>query len=290
VECKSVGSRQSTVGSRESGVGSQQSEVGSQQSEVGSQKPEAGSRKSEVGSWNPELATRNPEPATLRISVIDTGNGIMPEEFHKLYNPFQRIGTEISEIEGTGLGLAVAKKLIEAMDGKIGVESNVGVGSAFWVELPQAEGQIEGHGHLSVLSAPEKGEVVVTGTVLYIEDNISNIRLVEHILESQRPGLRLITEMYGRNAVKSATDYKPNLILLDLDLPDIHGSKVLKLLQENQLTKSIPVVVLSADAMGYQIKRLMKAGAKNYIIKPLDVVEFLKVVDENINLKNRKND
>jgi len=241
--------------SKEKGVGSKENGVGSKENGVGSK---------EYG---------------VRISVVDTGNGIAPEELHKLFNPFQRIGAEISEIEGTGLGLAVAKKLIEAMHGKIGVESKVGVGSTFWIELPQAEGKTERQGRVNDLSAPEKEKTVVTGTILYIEDNLSNIHLVAQILQEHRSGLKLISEMYGRNAVKLATDYKPALILLDLDLPDIHGSAVLKRLKENKLAKSIPVVVLSADAMGHQMERLIKAGANGYITKPLDVVEFLKVID-----------
>ena len=215
----------------------------------------------------------------VRISVIDTGNGIKPEELHKLFNPFQRIGAEISEIEGTGLGLAVAKKLTEAMHGKIGVESKVGVGSTFWIELPQSEEQVERHEQSRDITKPEAEKSVISGTILYIEDNLSNIQLVEQILESHRQSIHLITEMYGKNAVKLAVDYKPALILLDLDLPDIHGSEVLKRLQENKQTKNIPVVILSADAMGSQIKKLVKAGAKDYITKPLDVVEFLKTVD-----------
>ena len=118
------------------------------------------------------------------------------------------------------------------------------------------------------------------GTLLYIEDNVSNIQLVEQILEMNRPQIRLITEMYGKSTVKLATDYKPDMILLDLDLPDIHGSEVLKLLQREPITKSIPVVVLSADAMNSQIEKLMQAGADNYLTKPLEVLEFLRVVDE----------
>lgn len=218
---------------------------------------------------------------TVRISVIDTGKGIAPDEIQKLFNPFQRIGAEISEVEGTGLGLTVAKKLIEAMGGTIGVESEVGVGSTFWIELPRSEGQIDRHERNGDFVKPETTSVV-GGTLLYIEDNVSNIQLVEQILEVHRPGIRLITEMYGRNAVKLATDYKPDLILLDLDLPDIHGNEVLTLLQAGLKTATIPVVVISADAMAKQIEKLLKTGAKDYLTKPLDVIEFLKVIDESI--------
>ncbi|MBS4058761.1 MAG: PAS domain-containing protein [Bacteroidetes bacterium] len=217
----------------------------------------------------------------VRISVIDTGNGIKPEELHKLFMPFQRIGAEVSAVEGTGLGLAVAKKLIEVMSGTVGVESKVGVGSIFWIELPQAEGQNGYHKQNSVTekTKAETANSVVTGTILYIEDNISNIQLVEQILDIHRPSIHLITEMYGKNTVKLATDYKPALILLDLDLPDINGKEVLKLLKNEAKTKTIPVVILSANAMGSQIEKLKEAGAANYLTKPLDVLEFLEVVD-----------
>lgn len=215
----------------------------------------------------------------IRISVIDTGKGIAAEELYKLFNPFQRIGNEISEVEGTGLGLAVAKKLIEAMHCKIGVDSEVGLGSTFWIELPESEGQIDRHERLSELTKPEPEKAVVSGTLLYVEDNVSNIQLVEQIIENHRPSIRLITEMYGKNTVKLVIDYKPDLILLDLDLPDIHGTEVLKLLQAETATAKIPVIVLSADAMSSQIEKLLEAGADDYLTKPIDVVEFLKVVD-----------
>jgi CheY-like chemotaxis protein len=236
------------------------------------------SRQSFIGS--PKSTEDN--PLLKRISVIDTGKGIAAKDLNKLFTPFQRIGSEISEIEGTGLGLAVAKKLIEAMHGKIGVKSKLGKGSTFWIELPQGEGQIDRHMRDEDKTSPEQGTVAVIGTLLYIEDNISNIQLVEQILKAHRPSIRLITEMYGKNAMQLATDYQPDLILLDLNLSDIHGSEVLKLLQANKKTKSIPVVVLSADAMSGQIEKLIKDGAENYLTKPIDVVEFLKVIDETI--------
>ncbi|MDO9510958.1 MAG: ATP-binding protein [Bacteroidales bacterium] len=214
----------------------------------------------------------------IRISINDTGKGIAPEYMARLFNPFERVGSEISEVEGIGLGLAVSKKLIEAMNGTIGVESEPGVGSTFWIELPRTEGQIDRYERKSGFDKPEI-ESAVSGTLLYIEDNVSNIQLVEQILETHRPQIRLITEMYGKRTVQLATDYQPDIILLDLDLPDIHGSEVLKQLLANNKTKSIPVVILSADAMNSQIEKLLKAGAKNYLTKPLDVLEFLRVVD-----------
>ncbi|MFY9151474.1 MAG: PAS domain S-box protein [Prolixibacteraceae bacterium] len=217
--------------------------------------------------------------SAVRVSISDSGKGISPDDMINIFTPFERIGAEKTATEGTGLGLAVAKKLIEAMNGTIGIESEVGHGSTFWVELPKAESQIDRHDRLNQ-TKPETEKNAGSGTILYIEDNISNIQLVDQILEAHRPGFHLITDMNGKNTVKLATDFAPDIILLDLDLPDIHGSEVLRLLQGEPKTASIPVIVLSADAMEKQKKKLMKAGAKRYLTKPIDVVEFLRVVDE----------
>ena len=212
--------------------------------------------------------------------MIDTGKGISPEFIEQIFIPFERIGAERTKTEGTGLGLAISKKLIEAMGGKIGVESKAGIGSTFWIELPQTESQINYYERTSELTKPEIEIIQNGGTILYIEDNLSNIQLVEQILEMHRPSTKLITNIYGKNAVQFAIDYKPDLILLDLNLPDIHGSIVLELLQAEPRTAEIPVIILSADAVTRQIEQLMEAGAKDYLIKPIDVVQFLKAVDE----------
>lgn len=218
----------------------------------------------------------------IRINIRDTGIGIAAEDIPKLFVPFQRIGAEISEVEGTGLGLAVAKKLVVAMNGNIGVESVAAIGSNFWIELQQTENQMKSD-RKSNISKIENRENTHGGTILYIEDNISNIQLVEDILGTERPTIKLVTEMYGKKAVQIAKDYKPGLILLDLDLPDIHGCEVLELLQVEPATKDIPVVVLSANATSQSIEQLMAAGARHYLTKPLDVDKFLVITDELLN-------
>ncbi len=233
------------------------------------------------------LETEDSELKTLRISVSDTGEGISPENIKKLFTPFERIGAEVTEIEGSGLGLSVVKNLVELMDGNVGVESKPGKGSTFWIELPQAEGQVEYNKKIGGLAKFKTVGAQKKGTLLYIEDNASNIDLVEQILKTYHPGISLLTEKYGKAAVKDASDYKPDLILLDLNLPDMHGSKVLNLLQSNPKTKAIPVVVISADAMEKQVKKLLKAGAKDYLTKPLDVLEFLRVIDEMLKPNNK---
>jgi PAS domain S-box-containing protein len=229
------------------------------------------------------IAAKNIKNEKVRISITDTGKGIAEEELPKLFTPFQRIGTEISTVEGTGLGLAVSKKLTEAMNGTIGIESKVGKGSTFWVELPLSISQIESHLMDVVFDELPLNITNKSGTILYIEDNISNQELVKQIIDTQRPEIKLITSFYGKDTLKLALDYKPSLIFLDLNLPDMHGSKVLELLQKEPKTKNIPVAVLSADAMDKQIKTLLKLGAKSYLTKPLDVLEFLKVIDGVIN-------
>jgi signal transduction histidine kinase/CheY-like chemotaxis protein len=231
----------------------------------------------------------------IRISITDTGKGISQADIEKLFNPFERIGDERAETEGTGLGLAISKKLIEAMGGKIGVDSQINNlsagkarGSTFWIELPQTEGQKEHYERIRELAKSEVETTQNNGTILYIEDNISNIQLIEQILETHRPFIKLITNMYGKNAVQFAIDYKPNLILLDLDLPDIHGSEVLKILHAEMRTTDIPVIIVSADAMTKQIERLIEAGAKDYLIKPIDVLHFLKIIDEWIKKSSKR--
>ena len=220
------------------------------------------------------------EVRMVRISVKDTGYGISASDLPRLFHPFERIGAEKTETEGTGLGLSVVKKLVEAMNGMVGVESNPGQGSTFWIEFPWSNGLIETNEKGSILNGLEKSLVNKNGTILYIEDNLSNVELVAEILASQRSRIRLITESKGKMAVPLAAEFKPDLILLDLNLPDMHGSEVLKLLQTTASTKSIPVVVISADAMPKQIEKLILSGAKNYLTKPLDLNGLLKIIDE----------
>ena len=222
----------------------------------------------------------------VRISVTDTGYGIAPESIPKLFTPFERIGAEKTSTEGTGLGLSVVKKLMEVMGGNYGVESFPDKGSTFWIEMPRSESQLEEASKLGNLEQKNTRIDGKAGTILYIEDNQSNIELVEQILNSQRTDIDLITDVHGKKAVPLAIEYKPDLILLDLNLPDIHGSIVLQQLQSIAETKYIPVVVISADAMPQQLKKLLDAGAKKYMTKPLDISEFLKLIQEYLPSQN----
>jgi PAS domain S-box-containing protein len=225
-----------------------------------------------------------PKPETgvvmVRISISDTGIGISKDNIKNLFKPFERIGAENTQIEGSGLGLAVVKKLIDALDGKIGVESELNKGTTFWIELPKTDSPLEGLDKTIILSEVNTTLVNKRGTIVYIEDNTPNIELVDQILKSHSSNIRLLTCKYGREALNYAHEYSPDLILLDLNLPDMHGSEVLKILQSNEKTKSIPVIIISADAMPQQLDKLINAGAKKYLTKPLDVIEFLKVVSD----------
>ncbi len=216
----------------------------------------------------------------LRISVSDSGLGISPADLPKLFTPFERIGAEKTETEGTGLGLSVVKKLMEAMGGFMGVSSVVGEGSTFWIELPVIESQIETAINGGDLINIKPDIPANAGTILYIEDNNSNIELVEQLLSVHRPGIKLIADIHGRQAVALARQHKPDIILLDLNLPDIHGSEVLRRLLADEKVKSIPVVIISADATPKQYLKLIREGARKYLTKPLEIAELLKVIDE----------
>ena len=165
------------------------------------------------------------------------------------------------------------------MGGTIGVESVVGAGSTFWVELPVTESPLKGTARLRALVEDIVADETKTGTVLYVEDNLSNLELVKAIL-ARRPAIKLSTANQGWQAVRLAREHRPGLILLDLNLPDMHGSEALRRLRADEQTHAIPVVVISADVTPGQIQRLREAGAHDYLTKPLDVHKFLEVVDE----------
>src|SRR5918911_231357 len=214
----------------------------------------------------------------LRLAVMDTGAGIPAEQIARLFTPFERLDAEQSGVEGTGLGLALSRGLVELMGGTLGVESVLGVGSTFWLELPRAAAP-------QLLQAPEAGEEAApwasagfAQTLLLIEDNQANVALMESIL-AQRPDVTLLTALQGRLGMDLARRHRPHLILLDVHLPDMRGDEVLRRLKDDPATREIPVVVVSADATREQEERLLATGAHAYLTKPLDVRHFLHVVD-----------
>ena len=218
----------------------------------------------------------------LRIQVRDSGPGIAKEKLARLFTAFDRLGAELSNVEGTGLGLVLSQRLIQAMGGAIGVESDHGQGSMFWVELPRTKSPLE-QTRLAKTTITRRRRRADTEKrkLLYIEDNLSNLTLIEEILE-ERPEIELLSAMQGQVGLDLARQHSPDLILLDLHLPDLPGWEVLSQLRLSETTADIPVVVISADATPRQIKRLIKAGALSYLTKPLDVTEFFRVLDNTI--------
>jgi PAS domain S-box-containing protein len=213
-----------------------------------------------------------------RISVTDTGSGISSENLGRLFKPFERLVTDESSVEGTGLGLALAKRLIELMQGRIGVESMVGRGSTFWIELPSAESQLAllqrtgGTGQLPAMSATAR-------TILYVEDNVANFELIQQVLADYSQ-IELLWAADPQTGIEAARLHHPSLILLDLHLGSRDGAEVLKQLKQDVETASIPVIMVSADATHSQIERLVALGAHSYLTKPLDVKLFMQLIED----------
>jgi CheY-like chemotaxis protein len=216
----------------------------------------------------------------LRLAVTDTGPGIASSFFDRMFRPFERLGAEGTGVEGTGLGLALSKGLVEAMGGTLDASSVLGEGSTFWVELPIVAGLLDALEHGHTLHAPS-GSDTPTRTILSIEDNISNLRLIERVLEL-RPRVELLSAMQASIGLELAQQHHPDLILLDLHLPDMRGEEALWHLLNDPATSDIPVVIVSADATPGQVERLKEAGAFAYLTKPLDVHSFLDLVDETL--------
>ncbi len=219
-------------------------------------------------------------PGFVRIEVKDTGPGIDPSDMATLFQPFQRLHNRGETIEGSGLGLTISRRLMKAMGGSIGVESERGAGSVFWIELPVTDQRSNGDEAPAAIAA--FGECAFVGlqrTLLYIEDNPSNAEVVGLVISS-RPDLKMITAPQGSSGLEMAREQRPALILLDLHLPDINGDEVLTRLKSDPQTATIPVVMLSADAIGAEIERLKKLGACAYVTKPFQIPELLQVIDE----------
>jgi PAS domain S-box-containing protein len=219
------------------------------------------------------------------IRVSDTGPGIEPSRITELFQPFNRLGAELSHIEGTGIGLALTQRLAELMGGSVGVESQVNQGSTFWLRLPSEHGG----GAITTSGAPvipPKNESANASddpaedarTVLYIEDNPANLKLVARILQ-RYPGADLLTTASGAEGVAIARAEQPDLVLLDINLPDTDGYQILRELKNSSITADIPVIALTANAMHNEVRRGKQAGFEEYLTKPISVDELLATLE-----------
>ncbi len=214
-------------------------------------------------------------PDRIRISVKDTGAGLPPEKLAQLFQPFNRLGQEAEGEEGTGIGLVVTKRLVELMGGAIGVDSTVGAGSVFWIELISAVApQFVDEGGEAADSRQHLPYGTRLRTLLCVEDNPANLKLVEELI-ARRPDLRLLTAVNGTLGIDLARASQPEMILMDVNLPDISGIEAMKILREDPLTAHIPIVALSANAMPRDIVKGLEAGFFRYLTKPIKVSEFM---------------
>jgi PAS domain S-box-containing protein len=221
------------------------------------------------------------DEGSLRICVKDTGEGLNPEKLAQLFESFNRLGRESGIAEGTGIGLVVTKKLTELMGGTIGVQSNFGVGSKFWVEFKSARTPATEMSPASLaLQAmpPQVVDEVPFRTVLYVEDNQANVDLVEQILE-RRSNLHLYSATDGPQGITLARQHRPQVILMDIHLPGMSGLEALRILHQDPATRNIPVIAVSANAMPLDVVNGLSAGFFRYLTKPFKIDAFLEALD-----------
>ncbi|OGI47413.1 MAG: hybrid sensor histidine kinase/response regulator [Candidatus Muproteobacteria bacterium RBG_16_65_34] len=214
----------------------------------------------------------------IRISVKDTGEGLTPDKLTQLFQPFNRLGKEAGIEEGTGIGLMMSKRLVELMGGVIGVKSTVGVGSVFWIELNlTAEPQPATAEPTAVAQAQVQADAQLR-TLLYVEDNPANLMLVQDLI-ARRPDIRLLSAADGDRGIEIARAARPDVILMDINLPGISGIQALKILRADPATAHIPVVALSANAIPRDIEKGLEAGFFRYLTKPIKVNQFMDTLD-----------
>jgi len=223
-------------------------------------------------------------PERIRIRIKDSGAGLPPDKLAQLFQPFNRLGQETGAEEGTGIGLVVTKQLVELMGGSIGVESTVGVGSEFWIELirdvmPQLAPE---HVMAPELASQAQGNAALR-TLLYVEDNPANLMLVEQIIEGI-PHVRMLSARDATLGIALARAHQPEVILMDINLPGLSGTQALKILREDPATARIPVLAISANAMPRDIQQGLEAGFFRYLTKPIKVNEFMDALDSALEL------
>lgn len=220
----------------------------------------------------------------LRICVTDTGKGISLEKQGDLFKPFERLGLETGEIEGTGIGLTITKRIIKSLGGQIDFESEVNKGSTFWVDVPLSTKQSKIENKTNALARTAEKTEQKSGnslicTILYIEDNLDNLRLVETII-GQIVNTRLLYAFNAERGLDLAISEVPDLILMDINLPGMNGIEAMKQLQIAAETKDIPVIAITSAALPIDVEKGMKAGFKDYITKPFDVPNLIQTIKE----------
>jgi PAS domain S-box-containing protein len=223
------------------------------------------------------IASRVSAPDTVEIAVTDTGLGMTPEQLGELFQPFNRLGRERSSQQGTGIGLVISQRLAELMGGSLKARSIAGKGSSFMLTLPSSADPdtVRSEFDDTPLPAAEYHRRIVH----YVEDNETNVEVMRGIL-AQRSQVQLEVSINGRTGLAAIRAQRPDLILLDMHLPDIGGMELLRELKADTRTAAIPVVVVSADALAQQIDAAFQAGCSHYLTKPVSVNELLVVVDD----------
>jgi signal transduction histidine kinase len=216
-----------------------------------------------------EVTTQGPR---VSIAVSDTGHGIAPEQLDRLFKPFERLGAD-PQVEGTGLGLSLSKSLLEMMQGSLQVHSEPGQGCCFTLQLPGARVEHARLPPIVALKAP-RPSVEYHGKILCIEDNLSSLALIETLMQ-RRPGIQLLSSMQGQLGLDLARQHAPQLILLDVTLPDLTGLEVLRRLRQSAATASTPVLMITADASDLTHRALHEAGATAILTKPIHIQAFL---------------
>ncbi|MDH5218323.1 MAG: ATP-binding protein, partial [Gammaproteobacteria bacterium] len=227
------------------------------------------------------IYARSASPDRVQICIEDNGPGISAQRINELFQPFNRLGAENSKIEGTGIGLTLTRQIVELMNGSIGVESEEAKGSTFWIELP-LETNPGHHSPLfhsdSVVPANTESKHASQHSILYVEDNPANLKLVSQIIK-KRKNFTLLSAHSAERGLELAFNSKPNLILLDINLPGMNGYEVLQKLRNNKQTENIPIIAITANAMPDDIKRGKTAGFDDYLTKPIEVTVLLRTLD-----------
>jgi len=227
------------------------------------------------------------QTSVLRFMITDTGPGIPKEKIPELFQPFNRLGAEAGDVEGSGIGLTITQTLIAHMDGRIGVDSTLGAGSTFWFEIPIASIEEIAVAQQEEKEAPQDSEEIAivdgTHTVLYVEDNPRNLDLMVDIL-SHFENVTMLSAKCATEGLDIARSHAPDAIIMDINLPDMDGFTALNEIQKIETVRDIPVIALSASAMPKDITRGIKAGFQTYLTKPLDIPKMLRAL--NVALKS----